>query len=88
MKVCIMHEQIMVHLHLFVNIDAYLFIYSVAHSILPRPLSVRGRFFSPTFWKGGRSEKSECQVGLKEFLSQMFAWEGLVCFLSKKEFAK
>ena len=76
MKVCIMHEQIMCHLRLFVNMNVYLFIYSVVHSILPRPCSARERFFSPTFWKGGRSEKSECLVVLKEFLPQMFPWGG------------
>ena len=74
MKACIMHEQIMCHLRLFVNMNVYLFIYSVVHSILPRPCSARERFFSPTFWKGGRSEKSECLVILKEFLPQMFPW--------------
>ena len=42
MKVCIMHKQIMVHLRLFVNMDVYLFIYSVVRSILPRPRSAGG----------------------------------------------
>lgn len=78
MKVCIMDEQIMCHLRLFVNMNVYLFIYSVVHSILPPPPSASGRFFSPTFWKGGRSEKSEYLVGLKEFLPEMFARVGLV----------
>lgn len=73
MKVCIMYEQIMVHLCLFVNMNIYLFIYLVVHSILPLPLSTGAAFSIPAVWKSGRSEKSERLVGLKEFLPQMFA---------------
>ena len=73
MKVCIMYEQIMVHLCLFVNMNIYLFIYLVVHSILPLPFSTGAAFSIPAVWKSGRSEKSERLVGLKEFLPQMFA---------------
>ena len=54
----------------------------------PPSLSAGGTTFSPKFGKGSDQNKNECLVGLKELLSQLFAWRGreggLLCFLSKK----
>ena len=54
----------------------------------PPSLSAGGTTFSPKFGKGSDQNKNECLVGLKELLSQIFAWRGgeggLLCFLSKK----
>ena len=54
----------------------------------PPSLSAGGTTFSPKFGKWSDQNKNECLVGLKELLSQIFAWRGgeggLLCFLSKK----
>ena len=86
-----MHKQIMVHLRLFVNMDVYLFIYSVVRSILPRPRSAGGGgrdFAVPHFEKVGDQKKVNACWDLKSSCHSCSPGGGLVCFLSKKEFAK
>ena len=56
------------------------------YHITPPPLSAEGGNFQSQILKRGASEKNECLGGLKEFLPWIFAWRGLLCFLSKKDF--
>ena len=60
------------------------------HSINPPFLLGGGQLLVLNFERGGGGgqKKIECLDELKEFLPEIFAWEGLLCFLSTKNFAK
>ena len=49
----------------------------------PTPLSVGDDSFQSQIFKTGDQEKNECLEWLKEFLPWIFAWGGVLCFLSK-----